>query len=65
MPRNPVQFQPGLSLPAFLEQHGMQAQCQAALFQHRWSCAQTVAIARAAGCRGGSTNTIAAIIRPR
>ena len=36
MARNPIQFQPGLSLPAFLEQYGTQAQCQADLFQHRW-----------------------------
>lgn len=36
MPRNPIQFQSGLSLPAFLEQYGMEAQCQEALFQHRW-----------------------------
>src|SRR5680860_89450 len=36
MARNPIQFQPGLSLPAFLEQYGTEAQCQAALFQHRW-----------------------------
>jgi len=36
MARNPIQFQPGLSLPAFLEQYGTEAQCRAALFQHRW-----------------------------
>ena len=35
MARNPIQFQSGLSLPAFLEQFGTEAQCQAALFQHR------------------------------
>ncbi len=35
MARNPIQFQPGLSLPAFLEQYGTEAKCQAALFQHR------------------------------
>jgi len=36
MARNPIQFQPGLSLPAFLEQYGTEAKCQDALFQHRW-----------------------------
>ncbi len=36
MARNPIQFQPGLSLPALLAQYGTEAQCQAALFQHRW-----------------------------
>ncbi len=36
MARNPIQFQPGLSLPAFLKQYGTEAQCQEALFQHRW-----------------------------
>ena len=29
MARNPSQFQPGLSLPAFLEQYGTEAQCRA------------------------------------
>jgi type I restriction enzyme M protein len=28
MARNPIQFQPGLSLPAFLEQYGTEAQCR-------------------------------------
>ncbi len=36
MARNPIQFQPRLSLPAFLEQYGTEAQCQAALYRHRW-----------------------------
>ena len=36
MARNPIQFQPGLLLPAFLEQYGTEAKCQDALFQHRW-----------------------------
>ena len=36
MARNPIQFQPGLSLPAFLEQYGTEAQCRAALYRHRW-----------------------------
>ncbi|OJA04311.1 transposase [Halomonas sp. QHL1] len=31
MARNPIQFQSGLSLPAFLEHFGTEAQCQAAL----------------------------------
>jgi hypothetical protein len=30
MARNPIQFQPGLSLPAFLKQYGTEAQCQEA-----------------------------------
>ncbi|EIC23893.1 hypothetical protein Thi970DRAFT_00027 [Thiorhodovibrio frisius] len=36
MPMNRVQFQPGLSLPAFLAQFGTEAQCQRALEQARW-----------------------------
>jgi hypothetical protein len=33
---NRIQFQPGLSLPAFLAQFGTDAQCEAALEQARW-----------------------------
>lgn len=36
MPMNRIQFQPGLSLPAFLEQFGTEAQCEAALEHARW-----------------------------
>lgn len=36
MAMNRIQFQPGLSLPAFLEQFGTEAQCEAALEQVRW-----------------------------
>lgn len=36
MARNPIQFQPGLSLPAFLERYGTEAQCRDAVFSVRW-----------------------------
>lgn len=36
MPMNRIQFQPGLSLPAFLEQFGTEAQCEGALERARW-----------------------------
>jgi len=36
MPRNPIQFQSGLSLPEFLERYGDEQQCRDALFQIRW-----------------------------
>ncbi len=36
MARNPIQYQFGLSLPAFRDQYGTEAQCRSALFQHRW-----------------------------
>jgi len=36
MPMNRIQFQPGLSLPAFLEQFGADIQCEAALERARW-----------------------------
>jgi hypothetical protein len=36
MAMNRIQFQPGLSLPAFLGQFGSEAQCEAALEQARW-----------------------------
>ena len=36
MPVNRIQFQPGLSLPAFLAQFGTEAQCEAAPEQTRW-----------------------------
>lgn len=33
---NPIQFQPGLSLPAFLAHYGSEQQCEAVLEQARW-----------------------------
>ena len=64
MARNPIQFQPGLSLPAFLKQYGTEAQCQEALFQHRWPkgfvCPDC---GNATGYRGGIISAIAVIIR--
>jgi hypothetical protein len=33
---NRIQFQHGLSLPAFLAQYGSEAQCEAALEKERW-----------------------------
>lgn len=36
MARNTMQFQLGLSLPAFLKQYGKEAQCHETLFQYRW-----------------------------
>jgi len=36
MAMNRIQLQPGLSLPAFLEQFGSEAQCEAALEKARW-----------------------------
>ena len=36
MPMNRIQFQPGLSPPAFLEQFGAETQCEAALERARW-----------------------------
>jgi hypothetical protein len=36
MPMNRVQFQPGLSMPEFVQQFGTEAQCEAALQAARW-----------------------------
>lgn len=36
MPMNRVQFQPGLSMKAFLQRYGSDEQCEAALLQARW-----------------------------
>jgi len=36
VPMNRVQFQPGLSMPAFFHQFGTEAQCEAALERTRW-----------------------------
>lgn len=52
MARNSIQFQPGLSLPAFFERYGSEAQCREALAQLRWphgfvcpECAKTTGCA--------------------
>ena len=36
MAMNKIQFQAGLSLPAFLAQFGTEAQCEDSLEQSRW-----------------------------
>jgi hypothetical protein len=36
MPQNPIQFRHGMSLNAFLERYGSEAQCEAALQRARW-----------------------------
>ncbi|WP_038045970.1 transposase, partial [Thioalkalivibrio sp. ALE9] len=36
MAQNRIQFQPGMSLPAFIAQYGTEAQCEAALERARW-----------------------------
>ena len=36
MAKNEIQFQPGMSLPAFLERYGTEAQCRDALMRMRW-----------------------------
>ena len=36
MPMNRIQFQPGLSLAAFLRDYGTEAQCEAAVVLARW-----------------------------
>lgn len=36
MSMNHIQFQPGLSMPEFIQQFGTEMQCEAALFQARW-----------------------------
>jgi hypothetical protein len=36
MSMNRIQFQPGLSMPEFLEQFGTEAQCEAELQKTRW-----------------------------
>lgn len=36
MSKNPIQFQQGMSLSAFVDQYGMEAQCEAALQRARW-----------------------------
>jgi hypothetical protein len=36
MSKNMIQFQPGLSLAAFLKQYGTEEQCRAALYEWHW-----------------------------
>ena len=36
MAMNRIQFQPGLSMPVFLERYGTESQCEAALEHARW-----------------------------
>ncbi|MGH8355329.1 MAG: IS1595 family transposase, partial [Pseudomonas sp.] len=36
MAMNRVQFQAGLSMPAFMAQYGTEAKCRRALFRSRW-----------------------------
>lgn len=36
MPMNRIQFQPGLSLSAFMERYGTEARCEALLERLRW-----------------------------
>ena len=37
MTKNKVQFQKGLSIPAFLDSYGEEQQCEDILFAARWS----------------------------
>jgi ribosomal protein L37AE/L43A len=57
MTMNRVQFQPGLSMPEFLERYGTEAKCQAALQAVRWpdgfACPECGAPARTRFVRGG------------
>jgi len=36
MPMNKIQFQPGLSMPGFIQQYGTETQCEEALVKARW-----------------------------
>ena len=57
MAMNRVQFQPGLSMPEFLQRYGTEAQCQAALEAARWpngfACPTCGGAARTKFVRGG------------
>ena len=69
MAKNAIQFQPGMSLPAFLERYGTEAQCREALMRMRWPggfrCPHwgMPATANCVGARCSSAS--AASIRPR
>ena len=57
MRMNRIQFQPGLSMPEFLERYGTEAQCQTALQAARWPrgfvCPKCGGAARSHFTRGG------------
>ncbi|MGH8030945.1 MAG: transposase, partial [Luteimonas sp.] len=57
MPMNRVQFQPGLSLSAFLQHYGTQAACEDALLRSRWPdgfvCPRCAGQAHSTFTRGG------------
>jgi ribosomal protein L37AE/L43A len=57
MKMNRVQFQPGLSMPEFIERYGTEAKCQAALQAARWPkgfvCPKCAGVARTSFVRGG------------
>ena len=57
MAMNRMQFQPGLSLPAFLEQYGTETVCRGAVLLARWSnwfaCSRCTAMAHSTFVRGG------------
>ncbi len=36
MSMNHIQFQPGLSMPEFIQQYGTETQCEEALVRTRW-----------------------------
>lgn len=36
MPKNPIQFQPGMSLSTFIEHYGSESACASALLRARW-----------------------------
>ena len=63
MPMNRVQFQPGLSMPEFLERYGTEEQCEAALVAARWPVGLRVPgcgvaqRARRFGARAGCTGS--------
>ena len=67
MARNPVQFQKGISLNAFLSLYGTEDQCFDALYLAPMGlCALTVAMTVAANSTAASSNSaIAATARPR
>lgn len=50
MARNKIQFQPGLSLPEFINQFGTEEQCHKALLQWRWPKGFVCPVCGHAGC---------------
>jgi hypothetical protein len=71
MAMNRIQFQPGLSMPEFLERYGTESQCEAALEHARWPSgfvAPAVMGPPTAGCAGEPIRFFSAKpvgIRPR